>query len=349
MDINQQPGFHPFINNEKHHEALKVIAAIPTIEELGRVAITFFEADVVTLESQQVLAYFSDNEAHPLIQEDERFDRDMFRATLLFALATIDEATIPEVVNHFRSYWTDIQGVGPENYRALFGRYHKQPRATPYDAMDGFVLFQIADYMYGQLEKREHAQADKTANPLQEEIDGKPWKISGMPEQVDVDSLTRQFARDLRRLFPHTVVQELEVRYTPDLDEAGIFALIETIEHERAHNILPNSKDLVEPYKYHSHKLLSPFRLNIEENRSDAEFEAGAIKRIEFLRSKEARQQTLFTYIAHLDEWVTWTETDPEDGNPVFVETAYVGVLDVKIRDLTTEEYRSIFQSGSAE
>lgn len=248
----EESFFTAGVDNSSRRDALSLVENIETPQQLLDFAYHYFNSSVMTLEADQILDYFADDNISSNLAMTEGFDATLFRGVVLFELAhTNDEEVIPIVVDRLSKFWSEVDD--DIQLERMYTSESKRYAPKPFVNYSRQIAMAITMAGYELIESRRPTPEPELQDPLVREIDGSEWKLMiGAHELKSPDRhsvLNRGLLRDLMKLFPSIIVREVEYLFPDDGKFEDIQPMIDKVTADRMVGIPASEEDIVQGYQ----------------------------------------------------------------------------------------------------
>ncbi len=330
MEAGSESYFAAGIDADRRNASLEIVREADDARALLAASCEHFNNSTSLLKADRVLEEFRDEELAADLKNTIGFDPELFKACVLFELSHLedDDSTIPEHVQRFADFWKGTPETTRDFLEQEFTAETKRSRYEPFPVMSQFVVLSIAIQATNKyMEEIRALSDDSPADPMQDEIDGKQYRIFLGGQELKADEppvLTQQLQRDLGKFLPHPVLNELRYRFPDDATFEDLNPLIERIKHERANDIMPSEEELVTCYRRLGRRAVAAVEKSDDLDRAREFF-------IDVHRSLRSRIFTHDIYVPGVGAWYVVQTLESDTEHSVFYRRIFYG-------DMTTKE-----------
>ncbi|MDB5184785.1 MAG: hypothetical protein JWN38_593 [Candidatus Saccharibacteria bacterium] len=316
MEAGPESLFVIGIDAQARNQSLEIVEAAEDSAALLLASKQHFNERVTSLDAERVLAELDDDRLSPLLQTTVGFDPVLYKAAALFELSHLsgDESALPDYLQELSNFWRGENDLSAEDLERGFTAETKRARYEPFPVLSLHVLLLISAAASSRMAAPVEA-LEEPKDPLKEAIDGKDYKIILGGRVLKFDEhpvLTRQLERDLTKLFPRPVVQELRYRFPENGTFGDVYSLLTMIQTDRQNGVLPPDDELVAAYQRERDRQHRTF--NVRRPLSECTVEQARDRFIARHRDPQARTYTQEYYVPALGRWFSTVvlESDTE-------------------------------------
>ncbi len=341
------------IDNDKRRGDLTIVREAADSDALLAATRQHFDQTITSMSADRILQEFDDEQLSPLLSETIGFDPLLFKAVLLFELThlTEDESLIPFIIEDLSELWKNTRDLSKEDLERWFTAETKKSNYVPFGAMARHITSSLSMYAAHEMMEsmKNESEHQPETDPLQVEIDGdtRPWRVFAGREELKSPPehlvLTTQLLKDLRKLYPRAIVDELDDRFPDEGTFEAIQQMIEKIQYERQEGITPTAKELLPGYLRYQQCLRSMFgRIPGEPDDDDMEAQLqSALKDFERRhRNIGARTHHREVYVLELGRWFTVHQLNSDTELNVSYRRIFYGDIALKSQEEVPLEAR---------